>query len=68
MLRLWRYVITKLEKEAGTMAKDFVCGMDIDEKKAGASYSFGGKTYYFCADGCKDEFARSPEKFLESNK
>ena len=50
------------------MTKDFVCGMDIDEKKAGASYDFKGRTYYFCAAGCKDEFARSPERFLESNR
>jgi YHS domain-containing protein len=31
------------------MAKDFVCAMDIDETKAGASYTFDGITYFFCA-------------------
>lgn len=48
------------------MAKDFVCGMEIDEAKAGASYDFEGKTYYFCASGCKDRFAESPEKFIST--
>jgi len=45
------------------MAKDFVCGMDVDETKAGASYDFEGKTYYFCASVCKDRFVASPGEF-----
>jgi Cu+-exporting ATPase len=50
------------------MATDYVCGMKIDEKKAGATYGYQGKTYYFCAAGCKGQFAQSPEKFLRHNK
>jgi len=46
------------------MAKDFVCGMDIDEKKAGATYEFEGKTYYFCESACKDRFAESPQNYI----
>jgi len=46
------------------MAKDFVCGMDVDETKAGESYDYEGKTYYFCAAECKDRFADSPEEFI----
>jgi len=33
------------------MAKDTVCGMDVDEKKADATSEYKGKTYYFCAKG-----------------
>jgi YHS domain-containing protein len=46
------------------MAKDFVCGMELDEKKAGASYDFEGNTYYFCASACKDRFVDSPEQYI----
>jgi len=31
------------------MAKDPVCSMDVDEKKAVATSFYKGETYYFCA-------------------
>jgi len=49
------------------MAVDPVCNMNVDEKNAAATYQYQGKTYYFCAVGCKNAFAKDPEKFL-SNK
>ncbi len=45
------------------MAKDPVCGMQVDEQKASATSVFKGTTYYFCAKGCKVAFDKSPEKF-----
>ena len=45
------------------MAKDLVCGMDVDEKKAAAKSEYKGKTYYFCALGCKKAFDANPEKY-----
>jgi YHS domain-containing protein len=50
------------------MAKDPVCRMEVDEKKAAATYEYKGKTYYFCATGCKDKFAQTPEKFIKQEK
>ena len=47
------------------MAKDPVCGMEVDEKKAVATSKHKGKTYYFCAPGCKKAFDRNPEKYLK---
>jgi YHS domain-containing protein len=44
------------------MAKDPVCGMQVDEKKAAASSVYRGTTYYFCSPGCKAAFDKSPEK------
>jgi len=38
------------------MAKDPVCGMDIDEAKARFRLERGGTTYYFCSKNCLDEF------------
>jgi YHS domain-containing protein len=46
------------------MAKDPVCGMQVDEKKAAASSVFKGTTYYFCAPACKATFEKNPEKFI----
>ncbi len=46
-----------------TMAKDPVCGMQVDEKKAAATSTYQGTTYYFCAPGCKVTFDKNPEKF-----
>jgi YHS domain-containing protein len=45
------------------MAKDPVCKMDVDENKAAATTVYKGKTYYFCAPGCKTRFEKEPEKY-----
>ncbi len=47
------------------MAIDPVCKMTVDEKKAAATYEYKGKTYYFCAVGCKDKFSKDPEKLVK---
>ncbi len=46
------------------MARDVVCGMDVDEATAQWKSEYKGETYYFCASGCKDAFDNDPEKFL----
>jgi len=45
------------------VAKDPVCGMDVDERKASATSEYRGRTYYFCSKGCKTAFDKDPEKF-----
>ena len=45
------------------MAKDPVCGMEVDEKKAAAKSEHMAKTYYFCAPGCKKAFDANPAKY-----
>ena len=47
------------------MAKDLVCGMEVDEKTAPAKSEYMGKTYYFCAPGCKKAFDANPEKYIK---
>lgn len=46
------------------MAQDPVCNMEVDEKAAAATSEYKGKTYYFCAVGCKQAFDSDPEKYL----
>lgn len=46
------------------MAKDPVCGMEVDPATAPAKSEYKGQTYYFCAPGCKQTFDKEPEKYL----
>jgi YHS domain-containing protein len=45
------------------MAKDPVCGMQVDEKTAAGKSTYQGKTYYFCSAGCKKAFDEDPAKY-----
>jgi YHS domain-containing protein len=50
----------------GAAAKDPVCGMSVDEGKAraaGHAVERGGRTFYFCSDGCHAAFQASPDKY-----
>jgi len=47
------------------MAKDPVCGMQVDEKKPAATSNYKGKSYYFCSVSCKEQFEKNPEKFMK---
>ena len=44
--------------------KDPVCGMEIDPATAAGKSEYKGRTYYFCALGCKKSFDKDPEKYL----
>jgi Cu+-exporting ATPase len=57
-----------VERRQPKMAKDLVCGMDVDEKTAPAKSDYKGKTYYFCGPGCKREFDKNPEKYIGEKK
>ncbi len=47
------------------MAQDPVCKMNVDESKAAAKSVYKGKTYYFCAKGCKEKFDKDPGRFIK---
>jgi YHS domain-containing protein len=49
------------------MAKDPVCGMDVDEAIARHTAEYDGQTYYFCAPGCKKAFEAEPQTYLDPN-
>jgi len=46
------------------MAKDPVCGMDVDPRTARHTAQHDGQAYYFCAPGCKKAFESDPRKYL----
>ena len=49
------------------MAKDPICGMSVDEKRAAATSNYRGQTYYFCSVSCKETFEKNPEKFIKQS-
>jgi YHS domain-containing protein len=53
------------KKEAIVMAKDPVCGMNVNEKEAAGTAVYKGKTYYFCSDSCRLRFVKDPENYVE---
>ncbi len=46
-------------------AKDPICGMMVDEKRAAGTSTYQGKAYYFCSPGCKSTFDKNPAKFAK---
>lgn len=48
------------------MAIDPICKMEVDEKTARYKSEYKGKTYFFCAPGCKKAFDEDPEKYADA--
>ena len=47
------------------MAVDPVCKMTVDENKNAGKSEYQGKTYYFCAVGCKKKFDANPQAYVK---
>jgi P-type Cu+ transporter len=43
---------------------DPVCGMTVAPERAKARVEHGGKSYFFCSEGCAKKFSAEPAKFL----
>ena len=46
-------------------AIDPVCGMSVNPRTTEIEVTIEGQTYYFCAEGCRQTFVKTPEKYLE---
>jgi YHS domain-containing protein len=53
---------TLVSNEVGAMAMvtDPVCGMRVDTDDTPAMAEYEGRTYYFCAQACRDAFVADP--------
>jgi len=54
--------------QTATKTKTFidpVCGMSVNPKTTEIAVTIEGQTYYFCAEGCRQTFVKTPEKYLE---
>jgi xanthine dehydrogenase accessory factor len=45
---------------------DVVCGMTTELGNWESKSEYKGKTYYFCCDGCKGAFDKSPEYHIQN--
>jgi Cu+-exporting ATPase len=65
-LLLQRYTpsVFRQKRKENNMAIDPICQMQVDEQTAQYTSVYKGKTYYFCAPGCKKKFDASPEQYL----
>jgi P-type Cu+ transporter len=43
---------------------DPVCGMKVDPHRTKHRAQYGGRTYYFCSEGCRNKFSATPERYL----
>lgn len=57
--------MAKAKATKATKATDPVCKMEVDPKTAKLKSDYKGKTYYFCAPGCKKSFDENPQKFVK---
>ncbi len=49
------------------MAKDPVCGMDVERVNAASgSAEHQGRTYWFCSPVCHEKFVTEPERYVEA--
>lgn len=52
--------------DASPTATDPVCGMTVSKANAKHTAEYGGSTWYFCCDGCRQKFLANPAKYAEA--
>jgi P-type Cu+ transporter len=55
-------------RETALMARDPVCGMDVEIARAAADADYEGRKYYFCSIQCKQDFERQPQMYVGSER
>jgi len=52
-----------IAEAASGQAIDPICGMTVETAGARHTAEAGGRTWYFCGDGCRGRFLAAPERF-----
>jgi P-type Cu+ transporter len=47
------------------MAKDVICGMEVDERLAAWKSDYEGRSYYFCSLACWRRFETEPARYAD---
>ena len=47
------------------MGLDPVCKMEVNPASAEAQSEWGGQTFYFCSQECKERFDGEPERYID---
>lgn len=50
------------------MAKDPVCGMNVDPEKTSFTFSYQDQQFFFCSRHCLESFKANPAKYLAAQK
>ncbi|MCI0351320.1 MAG: YHS domain-containing protein [Acidobacteriales bacterium] len=48
------------------MAVDPVCGMEVNEQSSTNTSTYGGKTFHFCSEECKEKFDANPQQYTQA--
>jgi Cu+-exporting ATPase len=51
----------------GEMAKDPICGMNVNDKTTKFRSEHEGVSFYFCSAGCKNTFDRDPHRYAHKS-
>ena len=54
---------SEIGEAASGQAIDPICGMTVETAGARHTAEAGGRTWYFCGDGCRGRFLAAPERF-----
>jgi YHS domain-containing protein len=49
------------------MARDLVCGMEVEEQGNRFFSEYNGGTFYFCSAECKRKFDDHPDHFIRED-
>jgi Cu+-exporting ATPase len=60
-------IMQDMSGKTNSSIKDPVCGMSVD-KDSRYTTTLEARDYYFCCQGCRDKFRKSPEQYLEKLK
>ncbi|MFQ5918755.1 MAG: heavy metal translocating P-type ATPase [Thermoplasmata archaeon] len=63
LLKRFQPSLKTWEERRPTVAKDPVCGMDVDPATAQFSSEHEGVAFYFCSAGCKQTFDGDPHRY-----
>ena len=51
--------------ESQVIARDPVCGMEVDPAASKHRFDYRGETFHFCSAGCRTKFAADPKTYLD---
>lgn len=60
--------LSSLDNDIYPIVRDPVCSMRLSASEAAGHIEHDGRTYYFCASGCREYFSKSPSRFVQHEK
>ena len=55
--------VTRLACKEAQMERDPVCGMEVEATATAPTAEYGGRTYYFCSEACRQQFEEAPHQY-----